>query len=647
MMRLLLLLLLLLHPTTILTLWPKPQQLEQGQELIRLANNFTINFRPPKPTTISIDLASAISTTLNQLQTDNHQPLTTDRGRANHKRLTTTKLKQLSIELTPKPPAQQHHLTSTTTTTTGCDQEQQPIHSNIDLLLCHHPFTNSNYHQATTATQPQSQSLPSSTSNGPSIVAEMQYPLKARDEAYEIKIQATDHTQQDYTALLSANSALGLLRGLQTFSQLVYTLNPPPSTKETKTQKLSGGNEEQAVRYIQGPLHIKDQPAFPYRGLLLDTSRNYYSIDSLKKTIKTMSAAKLNILHWHIVDSQSWPLQIPFHPQLADNGAYSEHETYSVEEIIELTHFANARGVEILLEIDTPGHTAIIGESFPELIACKNKAPWSNYAAEPPAGQLRIADDRALALVNEIFDLLTTQIPGTLFSSGGDEVNKKCYEEDGPTQASLRAKNENLSEALTKFVMKTHETIRRSGKVPVVWEELVLDEAIPLAVDQTLVTVWRNSSMVQKVVQKGYSIIHGASDYSYLDCGLGGWLGNSINGTSWCDPFKTWQKIYSFDPYKNVEQHRHKQVLGGQALLWSEQTDEQNMDGIIWPRALSTAEVYWTGNQHARSVSEALPRMHDMRYRLVQRGVRAAPLQPHWCALRPGQCDLPAGTQED
>ncbi|KNZ51349.1 beta-hexosaminidase [Puccinia sorghi] len=503
--------------------------------------------------------------------------------------------------------------------------------------------------------------------NGPSILAEMQLPLKSRVESYEIKIEATDSRQ--CSALLSASSALGVLRGLQTF---------------TTDQKLvkqghmgSAQPEDQIIRFIHGPLSIKDQPAFPYRGFLLDTSRNYYPIEDIKRTIRAMSWVKLNVFHWHIVDSQSWPIQIPSHPQLSQMGAYSQEETYSVEEIIELTRFANSRGIEILLEIDTPGHTAIIGEAYPDLIACKNKAPWINYAAEPPAGQLRLADDRAITLINEIFEYLTTQIPGTLFSSGGDEVihlpqNKKCYQEDEPTQASLQEKGQTLSEALSSFVLKTHQTISRSGKVPVVWEEMVLDEEVPLPVDNTLVTVWRNSSMVSRVVEKGYSMIHGASDYSYLDCGLGAWLGNFINGTSWCDPFKVCILInphfflrFSLSNLAcyYVATSQRKQILGGQTLLWSEQTDEHNMDSIIWydrllrsvlnklltvgfpslhrPRALSTAELYWTGTERVRSVTEALPRIHDMRYRLVQRSIRATPLQPHWCALRAGQCDLP------
>ncbi|KNZ53161.1 beta-hexosaminidase [Puccinia sorghi] len=612
---------------------------------IRLSNNFTINFKPSNPTTISIDLATAISTTLKQIQEDQHQPLTVDRGRSIYEALKNTnqqlKLHQLSILL--------HQTHQASNASTACPGLVRPI-SPQDHLLCHQTFTNSN--------QPQPSSPQEHiATNGPSIIAEMQLPLKARVESYEIKIEATD--SQHCSALLYASSALGILRGLQTFSQLVYTLKPPQKPCSATDQKHvkqgpigSAQPEDQIVRFIHGPLSIRDQPAFPYRGLLLDTSRNYYPIEYIQRTLRAMSWVKLNVFHWHIVDSQSWPIQIPSHPQLSQMGAYSQEETYSVEEIIELTRFANSRGIEILLEIDTPGHTAIIGEAYPDLIACKNKAPWIKYAAEPPAGQLRLADDRAITLINEIFEYLTTEIPGTLFSSGGDEVNKKCYEEDEPTQASLQAKDQTLSEALSSFVLKTHKTISRSGKVPVVWEEMVLDEEVPLPVDNTLVTVWRNSSMVSRVVEKGYSMIHGASDYSYLDCGLGDWLGDSINGTSWCDPFKVYlAKGMKYTPLIRIRTSRH---LNGSKYLEARhyfglskptnRTWTVSSGRILFfeaPRALSTAELYWTGTERVRSVTEALPRIHDMRYRLVQRGIRATPLQPHWCALRPDQCDLP------
>jgi len=104
------------------------------------------------------------------------------------------------------------------------------------------------------------------------------------------------------------------------------------------------------------------------------------------------------------------------------------------------------------------------------------------------------------------------------------------------------------------------------------------------------------------------------------------------------------KQAYSFDPKANLTDSESRFVLGGQQLLWAEQSDPSNMDSIIWPRAAASAEVFWTGPIHPNGQwldgTEALPRLHDLRYRYVQRGVKAHALQPEFCALRPHACDL-------
>lgn len=110
-----------------------------------------------------------------------------------------------------------------------------------------------------------------------------------------------------------------------------------------------------------------------------------------------------------------------------------------------------------------------------------------------------------------------------------------------------------------------------------------------------------------------------------------------------CMQFPLSPPDHRFDPYNNVAPEQRKLVLGGQACLWAEQTDETNFDSVMWPRAAAVAELFWTGagaEGFPRNAQTALPRMHDIRYRLVDRGVRAVPLQPEWCALRPGVCIL-------
>jgi len=236
--------------------------------------------------------------------------------------------------------------------------------------------------------------------------------------------------------------------------------------------------------------------------------------------------------------------------------------------------------------------------------------------------------------------------PSTLLSTGGDEVNTECYSADNETQASLSASGETLEQALSKFMSINQGALEKMGKTPVVWEEMVLDFNLSLS-NNTIAMVWVSSSDAAAVASKGFRLVHASSDYFYLDCGAGEWLGADIDGNSWCDPFKTWQKAYSFSPLGGLSDEQAALVLGGEQLLWTEQSSPSNLDPIVWPRAAVSAEVFWTGDtlpdgtirSSVHGVDIALPRLHELAFRMQARGVHAIPLQPLWCALRPGVCD--------
>ncbi|KZV92548.1 beta-hexosaminidase [Exidia glandulosa HHB12029] len=453
------------------------------------------------------------------------------------------------------------------------------------------------------------------------IASESVKAVGTRDEGYTLTIPATGAP-----ATLSANTTLGLLRGLTTFQQLWF---------------VHGSDT-----YMLGaPMTITDAPAFPYRGFMLDTARNFYPVADIKRTLDVMSLVKLNVFHWHIVDSQSFPLVVPSMPELSSKGAYGSSMVYTPADIADISKYAAVRGIDIMLEIDTPGHTSVISQAHPEFVACPGFDTWQHWANEPPPGQLRLANTSVIDFTSKLFKAVASQLPGKLFSTGGDEINAACYTEDAVTQAALKASGLTFSQALQTFTDKTHATLRGIGKTPAVWEEMVLDNALPLPKD-TVVLVWISSQNVASVASKGYRIVHAASDFFYLDCGLGGWVGDCAGCNSWCEPYKTWQKIYSFDPFNGTTADQAHLVLGGEALLWSEQTDAASLDDTAWPRGITQAEVFWTGANGSdgkpRSGQEALPRLHDIRFRLVQRGVRARALQPLYCALRDGVCDLNA-----
>ncbi|KAF8479979.1 N-acetylhexosaminidase [Gautieria morchelliformis] len=425
-----------------------------------------------------------------------------------------------------------------------------------------------------------------------SISSEAILDLTERSEGYTLTVPSDGSTAE-----LTAESTLGLFRGLTTFSQLWYQLQNTTYT-------------------VQTPVKI-----YAYRGFMLDTARNF----ELYSTYGRPS----------ITDTQSWPLQVAAVPELSAAGAYSSESVYSQTDVKDIISYAGA-------EIDTPGHTGSIAFSHPELVACSQASPWSIFANEPPSGQLRLTSNKSISLATSIFRSVSSDFPSKYLSTGGDELNTACYSQDNETQAELKASGQTLEQALNTFTQAIHSTLKAAGKTPVVWEEMVLDHNVTLSND-TIAMVWISSQNVASVVQKGFHVVHAASDFLYLDCGAGEWIGDDI-ANSWCDPFKTWQKIYSFDPLANLTSHQAKFILGGETLLWTEQSDPSNLDSIVWPRAAASAEVFWTGptlpDGTVRNGSEALSRLHDLRYRFIERGVRAIPLQPLWCALRPGLCDL-------
>lgn len=464
-------------------------------------------------------------------------------------------------------------------------------------------------------------SLTVAVNDAATIAAHATRKAEARVEGYNLTLPA------DGEAHIAAETALGAFRGLTSFQNLWYRHNGD-------------------VYAPFAPYAIADSPQFPWRSLLLDTSRNYFPPATLRAMLDAMARVKLSVFHWHLTDSQSWPLRLNAMPELADKGAYEPSRVYSEADVRQIIAYANARGIDVVIEIDTPGHTASLWYSHPELIACHAASPWGDYANEPPAGQLRFADPNVTAWTAQLFANVIPLTSSAYFGTGGDELNVNCMMSDAATNATLAAKNITLQQALAQFTQGTHKTLIEHKRSPMVWEEMVLDHGELGLSNDTVVDVWISSANTRTVADKGYRLVHASSDYFYLDCGRGEWINQDGGANSWCDPYKSWQLMYSFDPYNNITDAQRSLVLGGQASLWAEQADATNYETVLWPRGAALAELFWTGSANTgnasfpRSALDALPRMHDARFRLVDAGVDATPLAPEWCALRPGACDL-------
>lgn len=308
------------------------------------------------------------------------------------------------------------------------------------------------------------------------------------------------------------------------------------------------------------------------------------------------------------------------------------------------------------------GHTGSWAEAYPEIVACANMfwAPAGSppLAAEPGTGHLNPLIPKTYEVVKNIINETTSLFPDPFYHAGADEIVAGCWMAD-PTIQTFLANNGTLSQALEMFINNTYPFITSFNRTVVYWEDVMLDAEIKvnpsfLPKENIILQTWNNGpNNTKKIVEAGYRAIVSSSDYYYLDCGHGDFLGNNSrydlppgaeqgNGGSWCGPFKTWQTIYNYDIAYGLTADEAKLVLGGEVALWTEQVDPTGLDTRIWPRASAMAEAMWSGNRDESGMkryADATDRLNQWRYRMVQRGVGAEPIQPLWCMKNPGMCN--------
>lgn len=233
--------------------------------------------------------------------------------------------------------------------------------------------------------------------------ADLQYGV---DEAYELNVTSSEIS-------IHAGTPWGAIHALTTLQQLV----------------ISDG---QGGLIIEQPVTIVDQPNYPHRGIMLDTGRNFLSLKKIYEQLDGMALSKLNVLHWHLVDSQSWAVQLNTYPQMTKD-AYSAREQYTHADIQNVVAYARARAIRVIPEVDMPGHAASGWQQVdPSIIACANSW-WSNddwalhTALQPNPGQLDILNNKTYEVVAGVYKELMTLFPDNVAHIGGDEIQTGCY----------------------------------------------------------------------------------------------------------------------------------------------------------------------------------------------------------------------------
>ena len=293
---------------------------------------------------------------------------------------------------------------------------------------------------------------------------------------------------------ISAPSSIGLAHGLTTLTQLFY-------------QHSAGG-----AYTPYAPVTIQDAPKFVHRGLNMDVSRNFYPVCDIERTIDALAYNKMNRLHLHITDAQSWPLELPSMPEVANKGRYGDGLTYTPADLAGIQRYGAVRGVQVYIEIDMPGHTSSIFYSHPELIAAFNRQPnWNEVAAEPPSGSLKLNSSKVYDFLDKMFaDILPRVAPYTsYFHTGADEVNFNAYNYDDTVNSN---DTEVIRPLLQKFIDSAHKHVRDAGLTPIAWEETILDYNLTLGSD-VVVQAWTSAESAAKIVKAGHKALVG--DYTY------------------------------------------------------------------------------------------------------------------------------------
>lgn len=329
---------------------------------------------------------------------------------------------------------------------------------------------------------------------------------------------------------------------------------------------------------------IKDAPRYKWRGLLLDEARHFFGKEKVKELLDLMARYKLNRFHWHLSDNQGWRVEIKAYPELCTVGGIGCHSNrtapakyYTQEEIKDIVKYAADRHIEVIPEIDMPGHARAFGKVFPHLYA-------GHSTVNPVKEELYVVLE---TVINELAELF----PGRYIHIGGDEVSTEGWQESSEINTFMRRENIRSYNDIQKYFEKRYtDIVRKAGKISIAWDEVISGN---LDIENTVIQWWRGERPedLRKCLDMGYKAVICPWNAFYLDyaqdkrCTSGHLISYKL--------YNTLQKLYE---YKFPE---HPGVLGIQANLWTEYISSDNrFDYTMFPRAIATAEKAWSSSEN-------------------------------------------------
>jgi hexosaminidase len=427
--------------------------------------------------------------------------------------------------------------------------------------------------------------------------------LPGKEGAYSLSITSKDIS-------IEGQTASGTFNGIQTLIQLLPLPNPKSKIQNLKLPLLT----------------ITDYPRFAYRGMHLDCGRHFWSVDFIKKYIDYLALHKFNTFHWHLTEDQGWRIEIKKYPALTavggwrngtligrypgtgnDNIRYGGH--YTQTDIKEIVQYAKDRFIDVIPEIEMPGHSSAAIAAYPELSCFPDKKTNipTNMISKQSQGELErgrvkvvqetwgVFDDVFCAgkestfqFLENVIDEVTTLFPSRYFHIGGDECPKTHWKECAACQK--RMKDHNLKdehELQSYFVQRIEKYLNSKGKTLIGWDEILEGGLAPNAV----VMSWRGEAGGIEAAKQNHDVVMTPGNPVYFD------HTQSENEDSiTIGGFNPIEKVYAYDPIPAaLDAVQAKHVLGAQANVWTEYMKNTNkVEYMIFPRMAALSEVLWS-----------------------------------------------------
>ncbi|KAH9528401.1 hypothetical protein DERF_002351 [Dermatophagoides farinae] len=440
------------------------------------------------------------------------------------------------------------------------------------------------------------------------------------DESYEIKVEA-----ENGKCRIASKTIWGMIRALETFSQLFYM-------------------DKQNCMIVIDVVQVWDRPRFRYRSIMIDTARHYLPLWIILQNLDAMAYNKLNILHWHINDDQSFPFKSDLFPNISRLASYSNRHVYTKHDIQNIIKQARIRGIQVIVELNTPAHGHSLAKVFPAIMSGCNNIPVATAAAAAametlnnPSSSQKIHSNiinPSCELTYEILEQILNEMhhlfPSNRIHLGMDDVSYECWSNDPNIRQFMGANRMHSFEKLEQYHLERMINITTKLKSkPIIWQD-PFDKDIPIPAG-TIVQVWKDHRLldddprdwqfhVQKLLRFNHTVI--LSSCYFLNLIQYG---------------QDWKQIYDCDPHDFDgfdEQQKQKYVIGGEACIWGEYIDQTNFMSRTWPRASAMAERLWSHmNDNSNYDDDVIVhhRLDGHRCRMLARGLPAQPISTGFC----------------